>query len=31
MDYTDDKCMKGFTPLQHQRMATFWAQHRGRR
>ena len=28
MDYTDDKCMKGFTPLQHKRMEAMWALHR---
>ncbi|KIY94282.1 hypothetical protein MNEG_13680 [Monoraphidium neglectum] len=31
MDYTDDKCMKGFTPLQHKRMAEFWELHRAQR
>ena len=29
MDYTDDKCMKGFTPLQHKRMEAMWQLHRG--
>lgn len=28
MDYTDDKCMKGFTPLQHKRMEAMWQLHR---
>ncbi|KAI8465192.1 MAG: hypothetical protein J3K34DRAFT_93552 [Monoraphidium minutum] len=28
MDYTDDKCMRGFTPLQHKRMETMWQLHR---
>jgi hypothetical protein len=27
-DYTDDKCMKGFTPLQHKRMETMRLLHR---
>ncbi|KAI8469841.1 MAG: hypothetical protein J3K34DRAFT_393781 [Monoraphidium minutum] len=31
MDYTDDKCMKGFTPLQHKRMESMFLLHRASR
>jgi hypothetical protein len=29
-DYTDDKCMRGFTPLQHKRMEAMWQLHRAK-
>jgi len=28
LDYTDDKCMKGFTAGQHKRMEAMWQLHR---